>query len=118
MTRPLGKNTIIIVRAPLVIDNRDNTKWRDWDNATETTVRNCMVEPFPLAEKLNFEIGRDREFAQSAVRIYMPADTDIIYTDRLLHDGYTWQVLGHPGLWFDFKANRNHKAVIAQIRQG
>jgi len=77
-----------------------------------------MIEPFPLAEKLNFEINQDREFSQSAIRVYAPADTDIIYTDRLEHDGYIWQVLGHPGLWFDFKNNRHHKAVIAQIKQG
>jgi head-tail adaptor len=77
-----------------------------------------MVEPFPLAEKLNLEINKDREFSQSAVRIYVQPATDVVYTDRIEHDGHTWNVLGHPGLWFDTKNNRHHKAVIAQIRQG
>lgn len=118
MTTRLGKNIIVVVRAPLVLDNRDNTLWRDWDNATRTEVKFNMIEPFPLAEKLNFEINQDREFSQSAIRIYTQPETDILYTDRIEHDGYTWQVLGHPGLWYDFKAKKHHKAVIAQIRQG
>jgi len=77
-----------------------------------------MIEPFPLAEKLNFEDNRAREFSRSAVRIYAPGDTDVVYTDRLEFDGYEWSVLGHPGKWYDFKAKINHIAVIAQIRQG
>jgi hypothetical protein len=118
MTTRLGKTSIVVVRAPLVLDTRDNSYWRDWDNAVRTTLNNCMVEPFPLAEKLNFEINKDREFSQSAIRVYTQADADVIYTDRLEYDGYSWQVLGHPGLWVDLRNNRNHKAVIAQIRQG
>lgn len=117
-TRPLGANVVVIKRAPLALDTRDNSLWRDWDNATFTTVRFCLVEPFPLAEKLNFEINRDREFSQSAVRIYMPPETDCIYTDRIEYDGYTWNVLGHPAKWIQFDATPEHLAVIAQIRHG
>lgn len=117
-TKPLGKNTVYIKRAPLVTDSRDNTLYRDWDNATLTPINDCMVEPFPLAEKLNYEDNRDREFSRSAVRIYCPPTTDVVYTDRIVHDGYEWSVLGHPGTWYDFKAKKHHKSVIAQIRQG
>ena len=114
----LGKNTIIIIRATLITDSRDNTLYRDWDNTTQTVVKNCMVEPFPMAEKLNFEDSRDREFARSACRFYLPRDTDIVYTDRILFDTFEWQVLGHPGIWYDFKAFRHHKTAIGQIRLG
>lgn len=117
-TRALGKSVIVIVRAPLLTDSRDNTLYRDWENATRTTVINCMVQPFPMAEKLNFEDNRDREYSRSAARFYLPPDADVIYTDRIEFDGHEWQVLGHPGTWFDFKSKRHHIAVIGQIRQG
>ena len=77
-----------------------------------------MVEPFPIAEKLNFEDNRDREYARSAVRIYAPPDTDVVYTDRIEWNGYEWQVLGHPGLWVDMRNRQDHVALIAQIRRG
>ena len=117
-TRPLGDTTVVIIRAPLELDPRDNSLWRNWDAAVHTTVEKCMVEPFPLAEKLNFEINKDREFAQSAVRIYMPPNSDVLYTDRILYDGYEWNVLGHPGKWVAFSGVADHIAVIAQIRHG
>lgn len=77
-----------------------------------------MVEPFPLAEKLNFEDNRDREFAQSAVRMYMPSGTDVVSTDRLIWNGKTFQVLGHPGVWSRFSGKEHHVAVIARQREG
>jgi hypothetical protein len=77
-----------------------------------------MVEPFPLAEKLNHEENRDREFSRTAFRVYMPADTDVLRTDRLVIDGLECDVFGHPGPWFDFKGIKNHVAVIARIREG
>lgn len=77
-----------------------------------------MVEPFPLAEKLNFEDHRNREFARTARRFYMPFGTDVEYTDRLIFDGKLYDVFGHPGQWFDFDGKENHVAVIGQIREG
>lgn len=117
-TRALGSETVIVKRAPLKTDSRDNSKWRDWANATQTTVKKCMIEPFPLAEKLNYEDNRDREFARSAVRIYMPPGTDVVSTDRLIWDGKEYQVLGHPGKWSRFNGKEHHISVIAQIREG
>jgi hypothetical protein len=117
-TRPLGNNTVTIVRAPLVADPRDTSLYRDWDNATSTEVANCMVEPFPLAEKLNHEENRDREFSRSAVRVYMPEDSDVLRTDRMVFDGDQYEIFGHPGRWFDPRGVRNHIAVIARIREG
>lgn len=118
MTRWFGRETVVVVRAPLVTDSRDNTQYRNWENPTRTTVNGCGVEPFPLAEKLNFEENRGREFARSAVRIYMPPGTDVVATDRLEWDGKTFQVLGHPGKWSRFNGREHHVAVIAQQREG
>ena len=114
----LGKNVVTRIRAPLVTDTVDNTLYRDWANAEETDIPNCMVEPFPLSEKLNFEDSRNREFAQSAVRVYAPPSADLVYTDRLRIAGEEYQILGHPGKWYDFKGKIDHVAVIAQHRAG
>lgn len=77
-----------------------------------------MVEPFPLAEKLNFEDNRDREYSRTARRFYMPATTSLEYTDQLIFDGKTYDIFGHPGDWFDFSGDKNHIAVIGRIREG
>src|SRR5678809_1678454 len=106
----LGKNTITRIRAPLLTDTVDNSQWRDWSSAEQTQITNCMVEPFPLSEKLNFEDGRNREFSQSAVRVYCPAGTDIVYTDRLIIRDEEYNILGHPGKWYDFKGKIEHVA--------
>lgn len=118
MPKIIGSNTVQIKRAPLVIDPRDNSLYRDWGNATLTTVNGCMIEPFPMAEKLNIEDNRDREFSKSAVRVYCPIGTDVVYTDRILAEDHEWQVLGHPGKWYDLKGNIKYIAVIAVIKQG
>lgn len=117
-TPRLGKNTVTRLRAPLVTDPRDNSLYRDWDAAEELVINNCMVEPFPLSEKLNFEDERSREFSQSAVRVYAPPGTDLVYTDRLIFKDEEYSILGHPGKWFEFDGKEHHVAAIAQIRQG
>lgn len=110
--------TVTVIRAPLLIDSRDGTPWRDWDNAVETLIENCMVEPFPMAEKLNYEENRDREFARTALRVWVPRGTDVIYTDRIRTNGRIYDVFGDPGFWKTFKAEVHHIAFIARYRAG
>lgn len=109
---------IVIIRAPLLIDARDNTPWRDWDNAVETTINNCMVEPFPLAEKLNFEDNRDREYSRTAIRIWVPPSTDVVYTDRVRWGADIFDVFGTPGRWINFDGKLQHISFIARVRVG
>lgn len=109
---------LVIIRAPLLIDSRDNTPWRDWDNAIETVVNGCFVQPFPLAEKLNFEENRDREFARTAVRMWVPPTTDVTYTDRVRYNNRLYDVFGDPGLWISFDAQKQHISFIARYREG
>lgn len=111
-TKPLGGNTITVVRAQLVIDPRDNSLYRDWVNASQTVVERCMVEPYPLAEKLNVEDMRDREFVRTALRVYAPKTTDIIYTDRVLFNGLEYRMFGDAGNWFHLNGALNHLAFI------
>ena len=117
-SRPLGKATIVVIRAPLVDNPRTGAKVRDWENATETTVMNCNCQPFPLAEKLNFELMDNREFARSSVRVYAPAGTEIEHTDRIRYRGDTYEVFGFPGDWQDFHEVPHHVAFVMRIRSG
>lgn len=116
--RPLGSDTFTILRAPLVTDPRDGSLYRDWDNPTETVVTDSNVQPFPLAEKLNFEDNRDREFARTAVRIFAPPGTDVEPTDRILFNGLTYDVFGHAGPWRRFSGQERYVQIILRVREG
>lgn len=125
MARIFGPDVIYIIRAPLTLDSRDNSYYRDWANSTETEYNNCLVEPYRMAEKLNAEDLVDREFMQSAIRVFAPPDVDVLYTDRLRvfspnddYAGIEFQVLGLPGRWHDFDGKRVYKGIIAQVRLG
>jgi len=114
----LGNDSFIRKRAPLVQNPRDNTWYRDWDNATELLITNCMVQPFRLSEKLNFEITVEREFSRTVMRFFCPADTDIESTDRIIYLGKEYTVFGHLGQWFNFRGELNHVAFLARRREG
>lgn len=117
-SRPLGNESIFVIRAPLVRNERTNSDYRDWDNATETEVKFCNVQPFPLAEKLNEEVSISREYARSSIRIYAPAGTDIRHTDRIRYRGNDHDVFGFAGDWQDFSGTPHHVAVVARRREG
>jgi hypothetical protein len=116
--RPLGRETITVVRAPLEENPRTGALVRNWDNATETVVKNCNVQPFPLAEKLNFEFLDNREYARSSLRVYAPAGTSVEPTDKILYRGKTYEVFGFSGDWQDFHGVPHHVAFVMRIREG
>lgn len=118
MARPLGSDTIIIVRAPLVTDPQDGSEYRDWNNPVSITVAQCNVQPFPMAEKLNFEFNLDREFARTAIRIYAPPGTRFESSDRIVFDSTTYEVFGHDGPWKRFSGQERYVQVIARVKEG
>lgn len=118
MARSLGKDEFIIRRAPLVVNPRDNTEYRDWDNATDTLVVNAQVQPFLLSEKLNYEITKEREFARQGQRFFAPAGTDVEYTDRIIYREEEYEVFGVNAVWTNFRGQVDHVAFIARIREG
>jgi hypothetical protein len=117
-TRPLGSKSIIIVRAALVLDTRDNSLYRDWVNATQTTVTGCNVQPYPMAEKLNVEDTRDREYVRTALRCYAPKTTDVVYTDRVIYNSQLYDIFGDGGEWDHVDGSQNHLAFILRRRNG
>lgn len=90
----LGPHTITILRAGLVTDAYGNEGTeRDWANATPTTVPGCSVQSEPSAE-----FTRDRDAVLIRKEVFAPPATDLTATDRVEHDGHTFDVDGDPQL--------------------
>lgn len=118
MSIKLGSDDIIIKRAPLVTDTRDNTQYRDWANATETPVKNCNVQPFLLTDKLKVERNMDREFVDDTWRVWAPPGTDVLYTDRVEFRGIEYEVRGLSGEWRDLEGHTHHVNFMIRRREG
>lgn len=118
MSEELGEETVTVKRSVIVVDPRDNSETRDWSSATLVDVHNCMVQPFKMSNKLVVEDNNEREFTRSFVRVWMPSDTDIRYTDRLVWRGIEMDVFGDPGILVDFDGNVDHIQVLGSIRRG
>lgn len=114
----LGKTPIVVVRAALVTDTRDNTSYRDWAHASSTTVTDNMVEPFLLSNQLIKENNAGREFSATIYRVWSPPAAGIEYTDRVEYLGDTYEVWGHPQLWVDFRNKPHHWNFLMKLREG
>lgn len=114
----LGNDSFTIIRAQLVENPRDGSLNRDWDNAEEIVIEGAQVQPFRLAEKLNFEIQKEREFARTAIRFFAPPGTVVLSTDRIRYRGEIYEVFGHDGNWTDFRGREDHVAFIARRQEG
>lgn len=118
-TKKIGSETIIRLRAPLVTSERDNnTEYRDWENAEETEFNNVMVQPFKMAEKLNFELEEGREFVRTAFRFLLLGEHDFLYSDHILWSGYELLIFGHPQKWRLFSGDMKYTGFIARIQEG
>lgn len=118
MARPLGVETLTIVRAVLAVSARDNSEYRDWANATETVITQCAVQPFVLSEKLVEEVNAEREFIKQAWRVWAPAGTDVLYTDRAIWRGEEYEVLGITGIWNHVYGPEHHRSFMIRARVG
>lgn len=114
----LGEEIVTIVRAPLATDTRDGSKYRNWTAATSTAVTGCMVQPFLMSNKLVTEDNLQREFTSQFFRVWMPGDTDLEYTDRIVWRGRTMDVYGEDGPFPDFDGNIDHIQFVAIFRRG
>jgi len=120
MAAYLGTDSIIILNAELITNPRDNSLYRDWENATSVTVPHCNVQAFPLAEKLQFEFNLDREFTRSGFRVYAPANTAVFRTSRVRWRDEEYDVHGEPGPWHALNppSRLDHVAFIIRLIAG
>lgn len=121
MPRPLGNDTITILKPTFVTDTVDNTGYWDFSNPTEITVENCSVQPFLPSDKLQFEITSERDYSRATWRLYAPSTSDtrnIDPHDRISFEGVEYEVFGRVGTWRRFSGANHHVQIILQRRTG
>ncbi|MFD4833751.1 hypothetical protein ACFWPV_28480 [Streptomyces uncialis] len=89
----LYTQTVVILRAPLVVDRYGNSV-RDWTRATRTTVRRVSVQPDASAEGTG-----DRPVIVTGWRLVTRrgVDVDLEPGDRIEHEGRLTDVDGDVG---------------------
>lgn len=80
-------DTVTVERAGQVVER--GTTYQDWDAATRHEVHGCYVQSESGAEVLG-----GREAIQTLWTLFAPPDADIRDTDRVVHDGHTYQIVG------------------------
>lgn len=116
--RSLGNETLVIITAALVTSSRDNSKERDWANATTQTAVGCSVQPFLMSNKLIKIDNEDREWVQEFLRIYIPAGQPTpAYTDRIQWRTQTLDSYGPSQPWYH-KGVLHHTQIIGRFREG
>lgn len=118
MPRPLGREKVTVVRAPLVENARDGSEFRDWANAARTTYSGCNVQAFILSEKFQSEDTKDREFGRWTLRVWGPPGMDVEYTDRLEWRGQTYEGLGLVQIWSHIMGPDHHTSFAMRQRVG
>ncbi|MFG2916256.1 hypothetical protein ACGF0D_25620 [Kitasatospora sp. NPDC048298] len=91
----LYAQTVVIVRAPAVVDRYGNESTdRDWANATRTTYRRVSVQP-----DVSTEAEGDRPTVVTGWRLVTRpgADLDLVPGDRVAALGRLWECDGEPG---------------------
>ncbi len=107
----LGSHTITVLRATSTEDAYGN-QTPTWPT-TGTTVTGCSVQPDTQSLRIS-EVTVGRQTVVSRWQMYAPIGTDIIATDRVVHDGDTYEVDGEVQTW-------DHVALphkFARLRRG
>jgi hypothetical protein len=86
-------DTVTVLRAPIVQDDYNNDV-PDWPNATETAVTGCRVQP-----ERGSEYTIDRDAVVTRWRLFGPDGMDIQDTDRIVHQGVTYDIEGSVERW-------------------
>lgn len=92
----LGSHTITILRAT-VTEDRFGNESRSWGTAAQTSVRGCSVQPLDGPEQT---VGRDTVVPRW--KLFAPAGTDLLASDRVRFNGDDYEVDGAPQVW-DFE---------------
>lgn len=114
----LGEDVITRRRAPLVRSARDNSEARDWPNAVDVAISDCMVEPFAISQRILLEVNTGREFQQEPLRVVVPGGTDLVYTDRVVWRGDVYDIIAAPTVWTDFDGDNPLTTLMIRLRSG
>jgi hypothetical protein len=92
---PWCNQPITVRRAPFVVDRYGNTTAvRDWAAAADHVVAGCSVQPASGTEDLE-----DRNAVVNRWTLYAPKGSDILATDRVVHQGTVYEVSSEIRRW-------------------
>jgi len=114
----IGRETVGVVRAPLIQGARSASLHRSWATATTTNYTTCSVQPFLMSNKLVVEMEDQREFASQVYRVWGPADMDVKSTDRIMWRGKLYDVRGPMGTFPDLHGRVHHVQFLMIDREG
>lgn len=104
---------VIILRAPLVEDEYGTPGTeRDWDAAVQTFYEGCDLQPVSPSE-----YDQGREAITVRWRLFGPSDLDVLGSDRAVHDGSEYEVVGDGQTWSSpTGAVSNTQALLERVR--
>lgn len=105
------RDRVTIVRAPLVTNAHGN-QVRDWPNGTRQFDVPADVQPATTSEQT-----ADRQTTLTRWRVFLPAGTDVLVTDRLEWRGATLEVDGEPEHWRR-RGTAHHIELLARRVEG
>lgn len=103
-----GPHTVVVLRATSATDGYGNSE-PDWEQATETTVAGCSVQP-----QIGLEATVGRETVVSRWTLYAPDDADLTATDRVRYAGVDYEIDGEPQRW-DFPPLSHLVALLQKV---
>lgn len=106
MGRPLGRKSITVQRAAQVM-NVYGDMVPDWSGApSETVYAGCDVQPGTTQEYL---IGRDSTLV--AWTVFRAGTVDVTEFDRVIFNGRTYEVYGHPAEWDSYSGRQDYTEI-------
>lgn len=105
----LGGHTVTIIRPA----GRDPFSGDPLTGATETIVIGCFVQPRTSSEQTDL-----RDQTITGLIAYLPADVDIVATDRVRYGDGVFQVDGDPARWSDGRGAEHHLEVTLRRVEG
>lgn len=118
----LGNDTIVIYKPNETTDPDGSVNIPfDLNPAHATllaTVPGCSVQPFLLADKLQFEDNVDRRYASTTYRVFAPPGTVVKYSYWVLYNTEMYEVFGHAGPWRNLDGYADHVEFLMRYRRG
>lgn len=119
MIRPLGNDTITIVKPTVTVDPSDNTTILGFSPPDEEiVVPRCMVQPYVAAQ---VEDVINRDFVRATWRVWAPITDDVLSIephDRIVFQEQEYEIFGVVGTWRFFSGTQRHAQFTIQLRKG
>lgn len=109
------RDTVTRLRAPTVagVDGVQVQNWKAAESLWTKTDYPCEFQPLGSTEDV---VAQQR--TESTHRVFLPADADVLPTDRLRFQALDYQVDGQPEVWRRRGSNHHIEALAFRIKGG